>query len=474
MRHNQSSLVVYCVFISVWLAGCVTPPQKEVKSISHALTPRAQFFSGERYMDMRLSPNGQWISFTKRTPSSEAIFVAPTKDLTSAISITHLLGKHVQQSMWGNQPNVLLLNTASNSDTEPQWHQLTLDQSSTWLVTTLTERSLPLTLLPSEISPQMDQPPSPKQAEKLSYLDAVLGKGHYQIISTSKDEDRWLLLIDDLNAPPRYSLFDEQNMKLSLITYRYPELIRQKVNPMMTFKTSNQDVRPNLSFFSAPKDKVLITEPHHFKPQAPLPTLVITQDSDTAQPSLGYSRVTQWLADRGYAVLQVANDSKLLTSTLGYAIEQQWVMPNKVAFIGDVSSSTELLNNRFQCGIRFSNQKAEELNALDIPLLRLHTQNKDIPAPPQNPKQENEQTLIAHGVFLTDETNQLSDNQRLLQRGIMEDFLANCLGGRSEPIHPEELVDVSFELRSGLSFLPFYAKALNDSPHADASTIAGD
>ena len=122
----------------------------------------------------------------------------------------------------------------------------------------------------------------------------VLGDGDAQVVSTDNANRTWLVAIDSDAGAPRYFSYDRKTRRGSFLFSGRPELESLDLARM---KPVNYQARDGLTVNG------YLTLPRGV-PATGLPVVVYPHGGPWARDSWGYGAQAQWLANRGYAVLQ--------------------------------------------------------------------------------------------------------------------------------------------------------------------------
>lgn len=126
-------------------------------------------------------------------------------------------------------------------------------------------------------------------------LDSALPGATNRIVSASADGTRKLVRSEGPQAPPSYYLMDRKEMSLDLLFTVYPELDGASLSPMRAVSFAARDGLPLHGFVTTPLGRN----------KAPYPTIVVTLDRPQGRALLEFQPIVQFLASRGFAVLQV-------------------------------------------------------------------------------------------------------------------------------------------------------------------------
>ncbi len=135
----------------------------------------------------------------------------------------------------------------------------------------------------------------------LAFLKAQ-NKGEFEITSRTDADDRWLVAFDPVNAPPSVWVYDRKAKSLKPLYIARPELVGAPLVPMQAAEIKARDGLTLVSYLTLPKG----ADPDgNGKANAPVPMVLFVHGGPWARDDYGYRGYPQWLANRGYAVLQV-------------------------------------------------------------------------------------------------------------------------------------------------------------------------
>ncbi|MEM7412437.1 MAG: S9 family peptidase [Myxococcota bacterium] len=125
-------------------------------------------------------------------------------------------------------------------------------------------------------------------------IDEALPNRTNRLISANRDETRFIVRSSSDIVPPQYYVFDREERSLSLLLSAYPELEGSTFSPMQAIEYEARDGLVIPGYLTVPADAG----------DAPLPTIVIPHGGPWARDVWGWDPVVQFLASRGFAVLQ--------------------------------------------------------------------------------------------------------------------------------------------------------------------------
>lgn len=129
----------------------------------------------------------------------------------------------------------------------------------------------------------------------MSDINDVLPKRTNFLGSTSADESKYFVSSSNSATPPELFLGDKNTNKLGLFSRTYPELEAEFMSPKKSITIEARDGVKLPAFLTLPKI-----------PSAKnLPTILLVHGGPQGHDDLGFDPWAQFLANRGYAVLQV-------------------------------------------------------------------------------------------------------------------------------------------------------------------------
>jgi dipeptidyl aminopeptidase/acylaminoacyl peptidase len=185
----------------------------------------------------------------------------------------------------------------------------------------------------------------------LAYLKTV-NDGDLAITSRSRDDSKWIVAFSKGDDPGHYYLYDRKAKKAQLLFPKYSSLEGKTLSKENPVVLDARDGTKLVSYLWLPpgSDKQTPGKPDHA-----LPMVLFVHGGPWARDSYGYSSTPQWLASRGYAVLQVnyrgstglgkkfinAGNGEWagkmhddLIDAVSWAIDQRIADPTKVAIMG--------------------------------------------------------------------------------------------------------------------------------------------
>jgi dipeptidyl aminopeptidase/acylaminoacyl peptidase len=188
------------------------------------------------------------------------------------------------------------------------------------------------------------------------------------VTSRDREDKTWLVGYRQDRGPLHYYSYDRKSQKASLLLSQQPKLDGL---PLAEMKPYTVAARDGLQL------PVYVTLPVGVEPKA-LPTVLLVHGGPWGRDLWGYSPTVQWLANRGYAVLQVnfrgstgygkkflhAGDKQWgkamhtdLLDAVKWAVAQGWADPKRVAIMGGsyggyaTLAAAAFTPDAFKCGV---------------------------------------------------------------------------------------------------------------------------
>ena len=126
------------------------------------------------------------------------------------------------------------------------------------------------------------------------FIQGKLPNRDINFVSSTKDENLWLVAANSDVEPGEVYLFDIRNKKLTLQYKAREKLPREALSPMKAIRYKSSDGMEIPAFLTLPKGV----------PAKNLPAVIVPHGGPWARDYWGYNGQAQFLANRGYAVLQ--------------------------------------------------------------------------------------------------------------------------------------------------------------------------
>ncbi|MFN4257897.1 MAG: S9 family peptidase [Gemmataceae bacterium] len=121
------------------------------------------------------------------------------------------------------------------------------------------------------------------------------GLGEPSIVSRDKDMQTWVVAFDSDVKPTDYYLYTRPDKKLTHLFVTRPDLAKYTLAPMKPVVIESRDGLELVSYLTLPVG----VEPKN------LPMVLVVHGGPWSRDSWGFNAQSQWLANRGYAVLAV-------------------------------------------------------------------------------------------------------------------------------------------------------------------------
>jgi dipeptidyl aminopeptidase/acylaminoacyl peptidase len=134
----------------------------------------------------------------------------------------------------------------------------------------------------------------------LDFLKAHL-KGQFNVTSRTDADDLWTVTNDPVTSPVAYYLYDRKAKRLTRLFSTRPELDHAVLAAMRPVEIKTRDGLTEVSYLTLPPGVAVNAAG---RPARPVPMVLFVHGGPWGRDSYGNSGVVQWLANRGYAVLQ--------------------------------------------------------------------------------------------------------------------------------------------------------------------------
>ncbi len=345
-------------------------------------------------------------------------------------------------------------------------------------------------------------PLDPDIGTTLKWLEYKLG-GSPVVQARTDADDKWIVTADKVVEPATVYLFDRKAGALTKLYTGRPDLVGAPLVPMYPVEIKARDGLTLPSYLTLPAN----ADPNRDgKADAPVPLVLFVHGGPWGRDGYGYDPYAQWLANRGYAVLQVNFRASTgfgkdfiaagnlqwgkkmqddLTDSVDWAVANGVTTADKVAIMGGsyggyaTLAGMTVTPDKYACGVdivgpsnlftllgtipaywesfkqqfyqRMGNPTTEEGRAL-LKAASPLTYTDKISKPlligqgandPRVNKRESDQIVDAMKaksipvtyVLFPDEGHGFArPANNIAFNAVTENFLANCLGGRAEPI----------------------------------------
>lgn len=127
-------------------------------------------------------------------------------------------------------------------------------------------------------------------------------EGDIQILATTLDGEQWVVFLSPSDASPVYALYDRRAKALEPLFVTNTRLVGLPLAPKHNEVITARDGLPLVSYLTLPVGSDTNGDR---RPERPVPLVLLVHGGPWARDSAIYSGEVQWLANRGYAVLEV-------------------------------------------------------------------------------------------------------------------------------------------------------------------------
>ncbi|MGZ5103114.1 MAG: prolyl oligopeptidase family serine peptidase, partial [Usitatibacter sp.] len=127
-------------------------------------------------------------------------------------------------------------------------------------------------------------------------------KGQWTVASRDDADRLWVVQVDEVTKPVAFALYERKSRKLRPLFVTRPALEGKPLAPMYGVEIRTRDGLTLASFLTLPVGASADAGP---RPAKPLPMILNVHGGPWTQDVFGYNAEAQWMANRGYAVLQV-------------------------------------------------------------------------------------------------------------------------------------------------------------------------
>ncbi|MCG2841058.1 S9 family peptidase [Sandaracinobacter sp. RS1-74] len=133
-------------------------------------------------------------------------------------------------------------------------------------------------------------------AADIAFLNEKLG--NWLLSSRTQADDRWIVTTDNSKEAAASFVYDRKAKALTKLFDTRPDLVGAPLAEMRPVEIKARDGKTLVSYLTLPAGA-------GEKPAKPLPMVLLVHGGPWARDSYGYDALSQFLANRGYAVLQV-------------------------------------------------------------------------------------------------------------------------------------------------------------------------
>jgi dipeptidyl aminopeptidase/acylaminoacyl peptidase len=214
----------------------------------------------------------------------------------------------------------------------------------------------------------------PTTGAALDWLKAKLNASPIVQARTDAD-DKWIVSADPVVEPSSVYLFDRKAVTLTKLYTGRPELVGAPLVPMWPVEIKSRDGLTLPSYLTLPANS---DSNRDGKADAPVPMVLFVHGGPWSRDEYGYNSYAQWLANRGYAVLQVNYRASTgfgkdfitagnlqwgrkmhddLVDSVDWAVANGVTTPDKVAIMGGsyggyaTLAALTITPDKFVCGV---------------------------------------------------------------------------------------------------------------------------
>lgn len=129
----------------------------------------------------------------------------------------------------------------------------------------------------------------------VNHIESEIGEG-CEVLSRSYDDKTWIVAKLTDTGPVRYYRYEQETKAVDFLFTSQKTLEGLTLCPMEPVLIQTRDQLEMVCYLTKPKE---------FEKGHPVPTVLLVHGGPQARDHWGYSSATQWLANRGYAVLSV-------------------------------------------------------------------------------------------------------------------------------------------------------------------------
>jgi dipeptidyl aminopeptidase/acylaminoacyl peptidase len=135
----------------------------------------------------------------------------------------------------------------------------------------------------------------------IEYLNANAG-GDWSVGSRTLDDSKWTVAVNASDKPPATFLYDRRAKRLTKLFDQRPELGGLALAKTVPVEIRSRDGLTLPSYLTLPAGSDASADG---KPDQPVPMVLFVHGGPWGRDDYGFNGYNQWLANRGYAVLQV-------------------------------------------------------------------------------------------------------------------------------------------------------------------------
>jgi dipeptidyl aminopeptidase/acylaminoacyl peptidase len=132
-------------------------------------------------------------------------------------------------------------------------------------------------------------------SRRMRALSAAIPEHGITLESTTLDNSKFIIRAESALEPGIFYLFDDTKKTLEIIDYAYAGLVPEKLSQRNYIQYKSRD---------GMMIEAVLTHPRNAPPSKPLPTVILPHGGPWAHDKLEFDWLAQFIADRGYLVLQ--------------------------------------------------------------------------------------------------------------------------------------------------------------------------
>ncbi len=146
-----------------------------------------------------------------------------------------------------------------------------------------------------------------KVQQDIDYLKSKHNNEEISITGQTKDDNKWIIVSIADNKSPSYSIYDRKTKKEQFLFSSNSKLDQHDLVHRHPVVIPTRDGLEMVCYLTIPKNLISSSNKGNkkFIPQKPVPLILYVHGGPTARDVWGFCTTSQWLANRGYATLQV-------------------------------------------------------------------------------------------------------------------------------------------------------------------------
>lgn len=127
-------------------------------------------------------------------------------------------------------------------------------------------------------------------------------EGDVQLLASTLDGNRWTAFVSRSDSSPVYAVYNRDKKSLDTLFVTNPRLEGLPLAPKQNVTIKSRDGLDLVSYLTLP---TTVPIKDNGRPHVPVPMVLLVHGGPWSRDTADYSGQVQWLANRGYAVLQV-------------------------------------------------------------------------------------------------------------------------------------------------------------------------